>query len=240
MQAWSGGSVAYAVVLEVVEPLLNRSASHAVKLVNADYEVFGENVAGHAQFQLIHLLGAHLQAVAGVHTQKLGLAVVEVVAAAAEVEIEDIYGIHFLHVSVILAQRDVFCDSLRHAVEHALQVVNLPRELHLNDYNLTLGVESLDIYAIKLVVVVFLVALALKNLTDSDFLAEKHSDKPFKHIKVGFVAQYSLYRPVESYIFVVHLHNYLPKFISLANLLIFNYNGKSCHKVFAFLRNTSQ
>ena len=61
-------------------------------------------------------MGVGFQMVACVDTSKDGLAVVEVVAALTEVEVEDIDGVDFLYLVVLVAYLNMFGDGFRYAV----------------------------------------------------------------------------------------------------------------------------
>ena len=135
-----------------------------------------------------------------------GLAVIEVVAALAEVEVQDVDGIDFLHLVVLVAYLDVFGDGLGHSVEHALEVVELAGELNLYDDYLTLAVDGLDVYAVELGLACLLVALAFQQLAYDYLLAQKDGDETFEDGKVGLVAKHALHGPIEAYVLVLCLH----------------------------------
>ena len=97
-------------------------------------------------------------------------------------------------------------DGFRHAVEHALQVIQLACELHLHDDNLAFAVDGLDVYAVELVRCAFLVAFAFQDFGYRDFLAEQHGYQPFEHGEVRLVAQHTLHGPVKTDVFIVYLH----------------------------------
>ena len=69
--------------------------------------------------------------------RQYGLTVIEVVAALAQLEIEDIDAEHLLHLLVGHAAAHVLSDGLCHAEEHALKVVDLAGLLYLHQDDLT-------------------------------------------------------------------------------------------------------
>ena len=137
------------------------------------------------------------------HACEGGLSVVEVIGTLPEVEVEDADGIDFFHLVVLVAQLNVFGDGLRHAVEDALQVVELPRELYLDDDDFSLGVLSLHIDAVELVIEGVLVSFTLENFFDVYLFIEQYRDKSLQHAEVCLVAEHALGGPVEAYILVL-------------------------------------
>ena len=131
---------------------------------------------------------------------------IEIVAALAKVEVEDVDRINLLHLVVHLAYLDMFGDGFRHSVEHSLEEIKLSRELHLDDYYFSLVILGLDIDTVILVAGTLLIALALKQFLYLHNLACKNCYQSFQHGEVGLVAQHSLHCPVKTYVLVVHFH----------------------------------
>ena len=69
------------------------------------------------------------------HAHKCVPAVVEIVGSLAQVEIKDVDGIDLFDITVALAQRYVFGNSLGHTIEDALQIIELCSQLdfHYDD-----------------------------------------------------------------------------------------------------------
>ena len=103
---------------------------------------------------------------------EFALAVIEVVVADAEVEIEDVDGEDLLDVLVIVPDGDVFCDGLGSAVKDALEEVEVVGLLYLDEYDLTEAVLGLDVDAVELVVFEALVAFALEEFCNGDLFSE--------------------------------------------------------------------
>ena len=61
------------------------------------------------------------------HPDEVGCTMIQVIAALAQVKIEDIDGIYFLDLVVLTAQRDVFSDGLGHTEQDTFQVVDFAR-----------------------------------------------------------------------------------------------------------------
>ena len=103
LQSWCRGVLLDVGVLQVVEPLLKWGLGNGVELVHSDKEIFGENLFGCPHSQGVLVFGRDFQDIVGVYSSERSGAVVEVILAFAEVEIEDVDGIDFLHVVVFLA-----------------------------------------------------------------------------------------------------------------------------------------
>ena len=197
-QSGRGRVVTYVAVLEVVEPFLQGRRGHLVELVDADDVIFGEDVLRRDHADGVLRPRVDDQPVLGVHADELVLTVVEVVRTLAQVEVDDADGVDLLHLVVLVAQPDVLRDGLRHAVEDALQVVQLARLLDLDEDDLALRVARLDVHAVELVVGRLLVALALEQLHDGHLLVEQHRHQSLQHGVVSLVAQHALGCPVKS------------------------------------------
>ena len=98
-------------------------------------------------------------------------------------------------------------DCLAGAVEYPLKVVQLPRELHFDDYQVSLAVLGLDIHAVELVVFRLLVRLALEELDNLHVLFQKHGNQSLEDSEVGLVPEHVFHRPVKPNICIVLLHN---------------------------------
>ena len=96
-----------------------------VELVNTDDEVFGEDLLRGAHTEGVGLVVGDLQLVVGVDSGECGDAVVEVVFAFAHGEIDDVDGIHLLHLLIAVAEVHVVGDYLGNTIEYALQIVSL-------------------------------------------------------------------------------------------------------------------
>ena len=156
--------------------------------------------------------------IACMHADKLVLAMVQIVAPHAQVEIQDADGIHFLDLAIRVAQVDVLRDGLGHAVEDTLQVIQLPRVLYLDDDDLALAVAGLDIHPVELVTLRELVALALQQFHDGDGLTQEHGEETFQHAEVGLLAQQALDGPVETDISVCQFTHSKSFVTSIANI----------------------
>ena len=110
---------------------------------------------------------------------------------------------------VHIAYLYVLCNGLRHTIEHTLEIVQLPRQLHFNYYYLSLGVLCLDVNTVELCLACFLIAFALKQFGYNNLLTKKHRNQSFQHCKICLVAQHALHRPVKSNVFVLYFHSYV-------------------------------
>ena len=138
------------------------------------------------------------------HTYELVLPMVKVVSTLAQVEVDDADGVDLLHLVVLVAQLHVLRDGLSHPIEDALQVIQLARLLYLHQDDFTLGVASLDVYAVELVVFLLLVAFALQKFHNGHLLVEQHRHQTFQHGEVRLVAKHAFRCPVKPYI-LIHL-----------------------------------
>ena len=82
----------------------------------------------------------------------------------------------------------MFGNGLGHAVQYAFQIINLPRVLHLHEYNFSLAVLGLDVHAVELVGLGQLVPFAFQYFHDLRLVLEEHCEQPFQHGEVGLVA----------------------------------------------------
>ena len=98
-------------------------------------------------------------------------------------------------------------DGLRHPIEDATQVVELPSQLHLHDDDVTTLVFRLDINPIKLVGGVLLVALTLQDLDNLYLLTREDGNQPLSYGEVCLVTKHALHGPIKSDVFLVHLHD---------------------------------
>ena len=141
------------------------------------------------------------------------LPVIEIVAALTQVEIENVDGIHLLHLVVFVANLDVLCDGLRYSIEHTSQVIELTCQLDLHDDDVTTLVFRLYIDPIELVHSTFLITFTLQDLGNCHLFSRKDRDQSLQHGEVGLVTQHTLHRPIKSNIFVAHFHDVLYSFI---------------------------
>ena len=152
---------------------------------------------------LVTLVPRQLERVLGMDARQRGLPVVEIVGTLAEVEIQDVDADHLPDPLVVLAHLHVLGDGLRHAIEHALQIVQLAALLNLDDDDLAAGILGLDVHAVELVVPVLLVRLALEQFHDRHLLTDEHGNQTFEDGEVGLVAEHILRCPVETDISVM-------------------------------------
>ena len=203
-QARSSCVVAYAAVLQVFKPFLQRCRGYFVELIHTDDIVFGEDVRGGHHANGIPVTRVDDEQVLSMYAYELVLTMIEVVGTLAQVEVDNADRVHLLHLVVLVAQSHMLRDGLGNAVENALQIVELTRLLNLHQDNLALRVPGFDVDAVELVVLSFLIAFALKQLHNGHLLVEQHRHQPFQHRKVGLVAQHAFRRPVKSYV-LIHL-----------------------------------
>ena len=127
LKPWSRGAFADVAVLQVFHPLFKGGGGHFIELIDADDIVFRENLRRGAHAYQFTLFYVHLQFVTGMHPDEVGCTMIQVIAALAQVKIEDIDGIYFLDLVVLTAQRDVFSDGLGHTEQDTFQVVDFAR-----------------------------------------------------------------------------------------------------------------
>ena len=127
---------------------------------------------------------------------------IDVVGTFSQVKVKDADGIHFLYLLVGVAQVNMLGDGLGHAIEDALQVVQLTGVLYFHDDDVALAILGLDVNPVELVVLSLLVPLALKNLDNLDGLIEKYGQESLQDTKVGLLSEQPLDGPVETYVLV--------------------------------------
>ena len=141
---------------------------------------------------------------------KSGLTMIEVIAAFPKVEVQNIYTEHLLHLLVLHAASDMFCDGLGYPIEHALEIVCLTSLLNFNKDNLTFGVLGLYVYTVVLGIMRFLIGFTLKQFYNMHFLLYKNGNKSLKYYVICLVAKYVLRCPVKPYVLVFdHLCSFL-------------------------------
>ena len=195
--------------VEEIDPLLQRHLAPLVEIVDLQDEVLGIEVADGVHLEPLLLERGERQQLAVVYAAKLGLAVIDDVRAPAKVEVDDVHTVDLADVLIVLSAVDVFCDEFRGSEEHSLEVGQFRLVLHLNEVQLALVVLGENIYAVLLVVLVLLVALALKELLNLYRLAEQGGEESLEDSKVGFVAEQALHRPIESDILWLFVHNFI-------------------------------
>ena len=104
-----------------------------------------------------------------------------------------------LDFAIFVALPKLLGDGFGHTVEHPLQIVGVARGLHLHNEDFAIGVLRLYVNAVKLVFVVFLIALALQNFLNLALFAKKHLDEAFEDVKILLVAEHILNREVEAH-----------------------------------------
>ena len=84
--------------------------------------------------------------------------------------------------------------------------MDLAGELNLNYDNVAFLVLGFYVYSVELVVSGFLIALALKNLGNTQVFANEHFHQALENIEVGFVAQHTFYSPVKTDYPIIIVH----------------------------------
>ena len=121
----------------------------------------------------------------------------------------------------------MFGDGLGHAVKYAFQIINLPRVLHLHEYDFAFAVLGFDVHAVELVGLGQLVPFTFQYFHDLRLVLEEHCEQSFQHGEVGLVAQQPLDGPVESYVSVFELAHKIFILGYYANTKKRNYRKKS-------------
>ena len=134
-----------------------------------------------------------------------------------KVEIDDVDTVDLADVLIVLAAVDVLRHELRRAEEHALEIGQLRLVLHLYEIQFAPVILGEHIHAVLLVVLILLVALALKQFLYLYLLAEKRGEEALKHSEVGLVAEQPLHCPVKPDILWLSVHNisFLQTYIKL-------------------------
>ena len=144
------------------------------------------------------LEGGEIEKLVGMDSAELGLAVVDVVGAAPEGEIDYVDAVNFADVGVVLAALDVLGHEFGRAEEHTLEIGYLRVVLNLDENQLVFGILGEDVDAVVLVGLVFLVALAFEEILDCNLLVEESREKPLKDREVGLVAKEAFHCPIET------------------------------------------
>ena len=103
----------YLAGLEELYPLVKRSLGHLVEIVYPQHVVFGKDVASVFTDEYFPLAHRQLQyVILVVKATELRLAVVDIVLALAEVEVDNVYRVYFAYLVVVVAEVNVFRDGL--------------------------------------------------------------------------------------------------------------------------------
>ena len=90
------------------------------------------------------------------------------VLALPEVEIDNVDGVHLLHMLVVVAAVHVFRNKLRRPEEHALEVGKLRLALHLDEQQFATAVLGQQVHAVVFGLVTVLVTFALQQAVNLD------------------------------------------------------------------------
>ena len=173
-ETWSRRVVLDVTVFQIIHPFLQRSSSHIVELVDADNVVFGEYLVRSLHPNSAILLDIDGQGVVGMYPHKLVGAVIEVVSTLSKIEINNADRIDLLDLAVGVAQFDMLRDGLGSTIEHTLQIVQLTRQLYLDEKQLATVVLSLDVNTVELVIHSSLIAFAFQEFHNMDRLIQQH------------------------------------------------------------------
>ena len=187
-QAGSFGIRTYHSAFQVAHPFLQRRNGCLVELIDADKNIFRENIGRHTCHNRILFLDVDLQLVAGVYTDKVILSVIQIVTADAYVEVQNADGVDLLYMIVCLAQRDMLGDGFGHSVKNAFQIVKFARVLYLDDDDFVFTVARFDVYAVEFIVSSQLVTFAFEYFHDSHFFPQEYGEETFENTKVCLLA----------------------------------------------------
>ena len=113
VQSRGGGVLGQRPRLEIINPFLDGAFSYLVEVVDLEDVVFREELADGIDLELFLLEGVQLQDVPVVDTAELGLAVIDIVGAFAEGEINDVDAIDLADMLVVLASTRLALSSSR-------------------------------------------------------------------------------------------------------------------------------
>ena len=209
--------------LQKTDPFIQVVDSQLVKLVNTEQIIFREYFSRFA-LRLLTLFEAiaeeHLALSVGqfkdiirvVQPLEHGFTVIDIILGLPQGEVYDVDGINLPHLVIVIAQVDIVGDDLGNTIKDTVEIGQLTRVLNLKDGKLPLFVLCEDVYPIKLIVLTILIALALQEFRNLEFLIEQRLHQSLQHGIVGLVAKQSFHCPVKSYI-VCH-NNTLLKILS--------------------------
>ena len=129
---------------------------------------------------------------------------IDIVSTLTDGEIHYVDRIDLAHLAVVVAYLNVVGYNLRHAVEHAVEIGQLATVLYLDNHEFATFVLDKHVHTVKLVRLVGLVSLALKETHYGEPLAKERGHQSFQHGVVCLVAKKALHCPVKSYI-VCHI-----------------------------------
>ena len=118
---------------EEIEPLVERVATPAVKVVHLQDDVAGVEVADRLGLERLFLKGRQLQQVVLGEPPELSLSLIHAVLALPQVEVDDVDAEHALHVLVIFPAVNIFRNEFRGSEEHPLEVGEFCLALHLDE-----------------------------------------------------------------------------------------------------------
>ncbi len=185
-------------VFQEIDPLVKAVFSYIIKVVHFDQIILREyfmNFTFPVEFLL--LLGK-LQEILRVKTFERCCSVVNIIAALAQIKIEDVYGDNLDYLRVRSTFFDMFCYNFRGAEHYPLEIIEFPVVLDLNDDNLFFIILYFQIHPVKLILAVLLVAFTFEQLKNTYIFSEEFAEKTFKYLEVGFAPQQLLHCPVKT------------------------------------------
>ncbi len=103
---------------------------------------------------------------------EFGLSMIYIVRAMPQREINDINAIDLANLVIALTSIDIFSHQLGSPEQHTLEVSIFIVVLNLYQNKLAFGVLGKHIDTVILVILILLIAFALKKTTDNDLLAQ--------------------------------------------------------------------
>ena len=132
IQPRCSGVRGYFAGVEVVNPFLERTFGHLVETIDFQNVVFRIELADRIGLEGLPLEGGEFEQVVGVDAAELGFAVVHVVLAVTQREVNNVDAVNLAYFGVIVASLNVFRHEFRRAEEHALEVSVLAVVLYFN------------------------------------------------------------------------------------------------------------
>ena len=172
-QTGSVGLVGNLARVEEVDPLVYGHYRPFVEVVYAQDVVLRIELTDRIYPESLLLEGGEVEQLVVMQSAELGFAMIDVVASAAQSEIDNVDAEYLAYILVAFTTVDVFRHELGGAEQHALEVGIFVVVLYLKQDESPLAVFGQQVHTVVLVKLAFLVAFALQQLDDRDFFVEQ-------------------------------------------------------------------
>ena len=186
------------IVFEIVNPFIQAAFGHVVEVIDLDDVVFRIDLADHVILKDGGLPAAQREDVVLMDAAELGLAVIDIILAVAEVKIDEVDRVDFPDLLIQLAFLEVIDNELGGGKKRAVEVVPFGIVLQFHDNELVRRGLHQHIQAVALEFFGRHVAFAFQQLPHRQIVAEQGRQKALQNFKIRLVPEHFFHRPVEA------------------------------------------